>query len=674
MDWMDQAAERAEQRLRQADIQLTLGGEPTYIPLKPEGAEWTVAADGPGKLTMARAMAAAIQRRTWPGSTLLYCSGKRYEGEVNPRWALRLVTGHDGRGIAPWPAPPDQARPLQSERAEDWLQALGSRLGTALQPLQLEDPGDPERRVWATPLTWSPDSGWTSAPWPLARDLRQLVPAPGPAGLRLPLEHFPSEIPCQLLTLEISGQEWGVFLPPLERRPTELLLQAINSLALSPALDGPLSAPLYSGLLPVDAAEGWQVLGLTADPGVLEINLPVCRRWAEYRDWLTLLESAAEEVGLCSWRATPAGGQRGTGGGNHLLWGGPDLEQNPLFSRPAWLAGILRYFQHHPSLSYLFSGDGVGPASQSPRADEALGSLVDLELAYSMLERCEPGDQRQLIGETLRHLHADRSGNNHRAEVSFDKFWNPGAPAGCLGLIEFRAIESLPSARWMAAIALLWSSVAALLLDPQHRPGALHDWGSALHDRMLLPSQLRQDLQSVLADLADAGLPLEAEPFEAIWDWRFPLLLDWHDPASGAALQVRQALEPWPLICDTPREGGFTSRFVDASLRRIELLANPAFRQGWELRLQGRRLPLDEAPVAVRWRAQRLYPCLHPGIDPHDPLRLQLLRGGELAGEWHLSADDLEFGAVPPVLDPEPPGGLPPYQLEHCSLDLRWQA
>jgi uncharacterized protein (DUF2126 family) len=226
----------------------------------------------------------------------------------------------------------------------------------------------------------------------------------------------------------------------------------------------------------------------------------------------------------------------------------------------------------------------------------------------------------------------------------------------------------------MAAIALLWSSVAALLLDPLRRPGALRDWGSALHDSMLLPSQLRQDLQSVLADLAQAGLPLEAEPFEAIWDWRFPLLLDWHDPASGAALQVRHALEPWPLICDTPREGGFTSRFVDASLRRIELVSNPAFRQGWELRLQGRPLPLGEEPVAVRWRAQRLYPCLHPGIPPHDPLRLQLLREGQPAGEWHLRADDLRFGAVPPNLAPDLTGGLDPYELLHCSLDLRWQA
>ncbi len=678
MDWMDQAAERAEARLQQAGIALTLGGEPTYIPLHPEGAEWTVAADGPTKLPMARAMAAAIQRRSWPGSTLLYCSGKRYEGEVNPRWALRLVTGRDGQPIAPWPAADGPARALQPQRALAWFEALAQRLGTSLQPLELEDPGDPGRRVWAAPLTWSPDGGWSGAAWALDRALRQLVPAPGPAGLRLPLEHFPPDIPCQLLTLEITAKEWGVFLPPLERLPSEELLRAISALAQEPALGGPLSSPLFSGLLPVDAADAWQVLGLTADPGVLEINLPVCHSWVEYRHWLQLLEAAAAEVGLCSWRATPAGGQSGTGGGNHLLWGGPDLERNPLFSRPAWLMGILRYFQHHPSLSYLFSGDCVGVASQCPRADEALGSLLDLELAYTVLEGCEAGDQRWLIGETLRHLHADRSGNNHRAEVSFDKFWNPGAPAGCLGLIEFRAMESLPSAKWMAAIALLWSCLAALLLDPGRRPRALRHWGAELHDRMLLPSQLRADLQAVLAELAAAGLPLQAEVFDAIWAWRFPVLLDWHDPASGAALEVRQALEPWPLICDTPREGGFTSRFVDGSMRRVELTANPALRECWRLRLQGRALPLGAAPQAVRWREQRLYPCLHPGIAPEGPLVLELepRASGPTAPtpiqRWRLAPGAAGFEP----LSPEPPRQAPQSgpawpRPPGCTLDLR---
>jgi uncharacterized protein (DUF2126 family) len=688
---MDEAARRAEARLQAAGIQLTLGGEPTLVPNDPEGLEWSVAADGPTKLPMARALARAIQQRTWPGSTLLYCSGKRYEGEVNPRWALRLVTGREGRPIAPWPRPAEAGDPLDAAAAEAWLARLGERLGVALQPLRFEDGHDPAAIVWAMPLTCELGE-WRSGRWELPAAERRLTGAPGPAGLRLPLEHFPADLPCRLLTLEIGGgfgaAGWGLFLPPLEREPTETLLRAISALASCPRGGTPLCQPDLSGLLPVDAAEAWEVLGLTADPGVLEVNLPVCDSWSAYRDWMVLLEEAAAAVGLRSWKRTAAGGEEGTGGGNHLLWGSRDLNDHPFFPRPAWLVGILRYFQHHPSLAYLFSGSSVGPSSQAPRPDEALGDLFDLELAYAVLE-ASTGEQRQLIGETLRHLHADRSGNNHRSEISLDKFWNPGAPAGCLGLIEFRAIESLPRAEWMAAIALLWTHLAALLLDPARRPRQLEPWGLALHDRMLLPSQLWADLEAILADLAAAGLPLDPGPYRAVWAWRFPALLQWQSPPERdplqphpAGLELRPALEPWPLICDTPREGGFTSRFVDSSLRRFEVIADPALRRGYQLVLNGRPLPLQhQQPLAVRYRASRLYPCFHPGIAPHLPLRLQLLPLEAAAGngdaclpaaQWRLDHDAGTFRPEAP--SPVPLPLPPPWRSQTgrpCSVDLR---
>ena len=56
-------AEVIEQRLGQAGVQLTIGGEPTLVPLEPDGAEWNVAADGPTKLGYARALAKELQRR-----------------------------------------------------------------------------------------------------------------------------------------------------------------------------------------------------------------------------------------------------------------------------------------------------------------------------------------------------------------------------------------------------------------------------------------------------------------------------------------------------------------------------------------------------------------------------------------------------------------------------------
>jgi uncharacterized protein (DUF2126 family) len=229
---------------------------------------------------------------------------------------------------------------------------------------------------------------------------------------------------------------------------------------------------------------------------------------------------------------------------------------------------------------------------------------------------------RSLIGETLRHLHADSSGNNHRSEISFDKFWNPAAPGGCQGLVEFRALESLPHAHWSSAVALLWSALAAHLLEPGHRPTALRDWGAGLHDRQLLPSQLWADLQEVLQDLRAGGLDLQAEIYRQIWEWRFPPLLQWQEGAF--AVEIRPAPEPWPLICDVPLEGGFTSRFIDASLRRLEISVSEAMRREGQILLQGRALPLQEPLLAVRYRHQRLYPCLHPAIAPQLPLALVL--------------------------------------------------
>ena len=102
-----------EARLEAAGIALTMGGEPTLVPIDPQGAEWSVAADGPTKLAYARALAAELQRIAWPGSTLIYCPGKRYDGEVNPRWALRLITGRDGQPLAGARATAELVRPAE---------------------------------------------------------------------------------------------------------------------------------------------------------------------------------------------------------------------------------------------------------------------------------------------------------------------------------------------------------------------------------------------------------------------------------------------------------------------------------------------------------------------------------------------------------------------------------
>lgn len=687
MSWMHQVAEAVESRLRDRGIRLTLGGEPTFVPLHPDGPEWSVSADGPTKLPLARCLAADLQQRIWPGSTLIYCPGKRYDGEVNPRWALRLIHGVDGQPPVRWPRcgqPGREGPPLAADGATAWLEAFSARLGVTLRPVPLNDPLDPDRRVWAAPLTASlPEANgtfaWQAEPWNLAEEHRQLSGAPGPAGLRLPLEHLPDPIPRQVLTLECDGAGWELFLPPLTRRPLEVLLQAVAD-----SLEG-LAAPRLSGVLPFDTDGHWQVLGLTADPGVLEINLPVCHGWSDYDSWLRQLEQAGERVGLRSWKPASGGRQEGTGGGNHLLWGGPSLDEHPFFRRPGWLAGILRFWQHHPALAYLFTGSCVGSASQAPRPDEAIDDPWELELAYRALEQADEGwanddprgDHRGLIGETLRHLHADRSGNNHRSEISFDKFWNPGMPAGCLGLVEFRALESLPKVEWSSAIALLWSTIAAHLLTEEARPRGLVPWGQALHDRQLLPSQLWADLEAILALLAADGFALDPTPYRQLWDWRFPTLLQWE--SEGVSLEVRQALEPWPLICDFPREGGFTSRFIDASMRRLELTASPEFGPTYELLVNDKPLSMPSAgPWALRYRHHRLYPCFHPAIAPHLPLQLTIRRqdNGDTVADFRLQESDLSFRPMEPETapnthaNPNAPAWSGP-RPGLCTVDLR---
>jgi uncharacterized protein (DUF2126 family) len=253
-------------------------------------------------------------------------------------------------------------------------------------------------------------------------------------------------------------------------------------------------------------------------------------------------------------------------------------------------------------------------------------------MAYQFLEKLGPGDHRHLISETLRHLHTDASGNTHRSEISFDKFWNAAWNGGCRGLIEFRAVESMPKAEWMSAIALLWLALAAWLFEAgETRP--LVEQGARLHDYYFLPTPLWEDFEEVLDDLKKGGFALDRGVFHAIWNWRFPRMLAFEN--AGARLSVRKAHEGWPLLCETPLEGGSTSRFVDTSIERLEFIAGGSFAKTHRVFIQGRELKLQKFPGGVRgaglrYRRSAWYPSLHPGILMQVPLYVTIARGKEL--------------------------------------------
>ena len=643
------AARWADNIFAREGIQLTLGGEPTYVPQHPEGAEWSFSAVGPTKLSYARRMADELLKGGMAGGAVFFSPGKQYPGEVNPRWALRMLARRDGKKL--FRATPSNKR-TEEPAALAFLESLPPRLGLDAEWMAFTDPKVKAVKTWVLPLDHLDDK-WTSVPWKLKSRERVLNAAEGPAGLRLPLNLLPPDVPRRALVAELNEGRLCIFFPPLLQPPFTALLQAVGE-ALAKAKVG-----LYElqGYVPQDTEQVWTTVGLTADPGVLEINLPACATWQEYDAWMHEITACAEYVGLRSWKQPHGDYPGGTGGGNHMLWGGPSIEENPFLTRPAWLASILRHFQRHPALAYLFTGCYVGASSQAPRPDESAKDLFDLEMAYHFLETLPTGeDNRVLINETLRHLQTDVTGNAHRSETSFDKFWNPGWPGGCLGLIEFRAVESLPTAEWMSAVMLLWRCIAALaVVKPASAP--LRVFTGELRDRYFLPSCLLADLDELLAELRAAGCPIDPQIFHKIWDWRFPSVLS--HKKGDARLEARRAHESWPLLCETPVEGGSTSRFVDTSMHRIELRANDAFAENHDLYVQGRKLPLvaiasDVRLAGLRYRRSCLYPCLHPGIPVDLPLDIVVVEKstGAPVAAYRMNFDATSFTAV------EPPASL----------------
>ena len=292
----------------------------------------------------------------------------------------------------------------------------------------------------------------------------------------------------------------------------------------------------------------------------------------------------------------------------------------------------------------------MGASSQAPRADESARDRYDLEMALSFLESLPEGDHRILISETLRHLQTDVTGNSHRSEISLDKFWNVGWPAGTLGLIEFRASESLPKADWMSAVALLWSALAAWVLENPQR-GKLRDFSKDLHDRFFLPSILWQDLSQILSDLQAEQIPMDETVYRKIWEWKFPVLL------NLPGLTIRKAHESWPLLCETPVDGGTTSRFVDTSMERIEIHGSAEFAKTHQVRINSRPLELKKQSdgsflAGLRYRRTNLYPSLHPGLPPQVPLTIDFLsRAGHRT--FRFDASDKVFRS----LDSSRPGG-----------------
>ena len=543
------------------------------------------------------------------------------------------------------------------------------------------------------PLAWDTVAGcWYSTRWEMRVGRVVLIPGDSPIGLRLPLDSLaqpaeedrePERDPFEArealqrrhdMPQADFSRSWGgvaqqapadhapaqpgarksvvrtaictearqgklhVFLPPLEHLEhyvglIGLIEKTAAELAIPVIIEG-YEAPRDSRLLK---------LLVTPDPGVIEVNIHPAASWQALVDNTTALYEDARNARLGTEKFLIDGRHTGTGGGNHVTLGGATPADSPLLRRPDLIRSLVTYWQHHPGLSYLFSGMFIGPTSQAPRVDEGRNeTLYELEIAFQQMPEGLV-QQPWLVDRLMRNLLVDITGNTHRSEFCIDKLYAPGTASGRQGLLEFRGFEMPPHARMsLVQMLLLRALVARFWNKPYRKP--LVRWGTALHDRFMLPHYVWSDIRDVVRELNDEGYLFDIEwllPFE---EFRFPhygrLELD------DIHLELRWAIEPWHVLGEEIGSFG-TARYVDSSIERLQVKVSGMTAGRHVLACNGRQVPLHstgrhgECVAGVRYRAWQPPSALHPTIGIHSPLVFDIIdtwNGRSIGGcTYHVS-------------------------------------
>ncbi|MEE8600402.1 DUF2126 domain-containing protein [Euzebya tangerina] len=606
-------------------------------------------------------------------------------------WATGSAAADDARRLAErlaaaFGVPEDNVHPaFEDELYRAWKEAT---LPIGVPPEVDVDPTDPaqvaadERRRlvealdrrstdpvgYAVPLHHTGEE-WATATWRFRRGRLMLMPGDSPMGLRLPLPGLswsdgviqperssfePREAlrrlptggtapldqkqivrdqvaiddgPFSAVCVERRDGRLHVFFPPLTH-----LEHSLDVLEVVEDIVADLGTPVVLEGYEPPGDPRLRTLMVTPDPGVIEVNVQPAASWEELESITDGVYAEAHQARLGTEKFDLDGSHTGSGGGNHMTLGGVTPADSPLLRRSDLLRSMITYWQHHPSLSYLFSGKFVGPTSQAPRVDEGrVETLHELETAFAELDRLADTYDGQppawAVDRSLRHLLTDLTGNTHRAEFCIDKLYSPDSERGRLGLLELRGFEMPPHPQMAMVQSLLVRSLVSRFWESPYA-GPLVRWGSLLHDRFLLPHFASADIAEVAADLQDHGYAFDAAWLDPFVEFRFPRMGT--AVVDDVEIELRKAVEPWQVLGEEATGSG-TARYVDSSVERMQVTVTGMTAERHIVTCNGVPVPLTATSTdgvavgAVRYKAWQPPSGLHPTIGVQSPLTFDLV-------------------------------------------------
>ncbi len=515
---------------------------------------------------------------------------------------------------------------------------------------------------FALPLNFL-NKEWVSSGWEFRRGELYLIPGNSPIGFRLPMDSLmekpKQELPAGFepdlfakapklkkyrkdakkrvensnelqikdsknsifvrtaLNIEVRDGKLYIFLPPLDT--VEAFLELVASIeAVAKKLDIKIVLEGYEP--PHDLR--LDTIKVTPDPGVIEVNIQPATSWGDLSDNLLKLYDDARKSRLGTEKFMLDGKHTGTGGGNHVTIGAMKPSDSPLLRRPELLRSLITFWQHHPGLSYLFSGAFIGPTSQAPRVDEGRAeNLYELEIAFSQI----PTDGEVpfwLTDRLFRHMLTDITGNTHRSEFCIDKLYSPDSSSGRLGILELRAFDMPPHPQMALLQMLLVRTLVSLFWRKPYKHKLVR-WGTQLHDKFLLEHYVKDDIRDIVEFLNNEGYEFKLDWFDPFFEFRFPL----YGMASveNFHLELRAAIEPWNVLGEESGSQG-TARYVDSSLERVQVKVSNFTPERYVLTCNSVVVPLSptgiegEFVAGVKYKAWQPWSALHPTIGVDTPL------------------------------------------------------